>query len=110
MEQILEENQIIGKTIKSIGYGENAFCIVFTDNTFGIVKGTGYGDWDVEYSNDTINLEPDEFNAHNLEKMGLITRLEASQAIRASRKKQRERREQSERDTYERLKRKFDSQ
>jgi hypothetical protein len=80
MKQILEENGIIGKTIKATSYGDNEFCITFTDETFCIVKGTGYEDNDVEFSNEKINLEPNLYNARDLFKMGFISEDEAEKA------------------------------
>lgn len=80
MKQILKEEEIVGKTIKSNGYGDNAFCLIFTDETFCIIKGSGWDENDVEFSDEEINLKPTLWNGSYLVDMGLISKEEAKEA------------------------------
>ena len=79
MKQILKEEEIVGKTIKSNGYGDNAFCLIFTDGTFCIIKGSGWDENDVEFSDEEISLAPTLRNVSYLSGMGLITKEEAKE-------------------------------
>lgn len=78
MKQILEEEELIGKTIKSNGYGNNDFCLVFTDETFCIINGLGWDDdIAVGLSDNEINMTPDSFfYVNELFRMGLISEQE----------------------------------
>ena len=80
MKQILKEKEIVGKTIKSTGYGDNAFCLIFTDKTFCIIKGSGWDENDVEFSDEEINLTPTLWSGSYLFGMGLITKEEEKEA------------------------------
>jgi len=60
MKQLLREEDIIGRTIKSTGYSDNVFCLIFTDDTFCIVRGDGE---DVYISDDKIDLTLFSWNA-----------------------------------------------
>jgi len=109
MIQILKENEIVGKTIKSIGYGDNAFCIIYTDDTFCIISGTGWDNNEVEFSEEKIVLEPYNWNAANLAMMGLISRSEADDVIAKHKLKQEKLINDTEYKRYLALKKKFDN-
>ena len=107
MEQILKEDDIIGKTIKSNGYGDNAFCLVFTDNTYCIIKGSGYDENDVEFSDEGISLKPTLWNAEYLVAMGLVSNDEAEEAKRNEELENEQKEKEKEYKQYLKLKMKF---
>jgi len=115
MKQILKEEEIVGKTIKSAKYGDNAFCLIFTDESFCIIQGSGYDENDVELSDDEIYLIPTDYNISNLLGMRLITPEEAEiakQKIEDKKKKDKskgaKKKRESEYQNYLKLKAKYE--
>ena len=107
MKQILKEDDIVGKTIESNGYGDNAFCLKFTDKTFCIIKGSGWEENDVELSDNLINQTPDSYNADDLAEMGIISKVEAKNIKEKASTDRAEREYEGEYKTYLYLKSKF---
>ena len=108
MKQILKEEEIVGKTIKSNGYGDNAFCLIFTDDTFCVINGSGYDENDVEFCNDEITTTPTLWNGDDLVNMGLCSIEEAETAKENERKENLKNKEQKEYNEYVKLKNKYE--
>jgi len=56
MKQILEEDKLVGKTIKVIGHADNAFALFFTDETFAVFR--GWDDGSVELMDEIYSSGP----------------------------------------------------
>lgn len=72
MKQIKEEEHLKFKTIKKTGYSYNKLFLFFTDDTFCIFSGSGWGDFDVEINNEDFETEPNTGNYADLKEIGLI--------------------------------------
>lgn len=108
MKQILQDECLIGKTIKSTGYADNTYALFFEDETFAIFRGCGWDEKDVELMSDKFNLTPGQYNCDELLEIGIIDQEEHDKFWVGHHKKLKVEKEQEQRKLYEDLKAKFD--
>ena len=106
MKQILKREELIGKTIKSSGYGDDVLCVVFTDSSFCIVE-LGYSG--PEMSGEEISLMPSGWSSSYLIDMGLISQGDWDKAIRNLEEEENKLKKAKEYEKYLILKAKFEN-
>jgi len=72
MIQIKEAQELVGKTIVRTAYTENKFFLFF-ENHFAIFSGCGYGDYDVELSDEDYDITPSKYNIYHLFQAGFVS-------------------------------------
>ncbi len=107
MKQLTKTNELIGKTIKRNAYLENKLFFFFTDDTFCIVKGCGWEEWDVELSSDEFNTEPSDYYLDDLKEIGLLEEEKYLQLKAELNKREKESEKKHELDKLAELKKKY---
>ncbi len=108
MKQIIEEKDLIGKTILKTGYSYNRFMLYLSDECFAIFRGCGWDSKDVELMDEKFPLTPTVSNCYELQELGVITKQEMDKVYSDYKSKQQKAKEEKERQEYERLKSKFE--
>lgn len=108
MKQIIEESELVGKTIEKQGYADNTFALFFNDNTFSIFRGCGYESNDVELMEESYSLEPNIYNCYDLKELGVISEESYNKMLLAYKKERIIKESEQEKTLYQKLKAKFE--
>ncbi len=107
MKQITEADELAGKTIKRTAYLRNRLFFFFTDDTFCIASGCGWGDWDVKLSSDEFGTEPDDYNLYELYSIDLLEEEKYLELKAEKNKREKKEKKQSDIDKLKELKKKY---
>lgn len=107
MEQIKSMTEMEGKTIKRTAYTDNHLFFFFTDDTYAIAKGCGWEERDVEISDETYNLEPNDYNLYELKKIGILDEQQYQKLQGEKEKRSKEVKQKRELEKLAELKRKY---
>jgi hypothetical protein len=82
MKQIVDQKELIGKTIVRTGDASERFFIFFSDNTFCVLESAGWDDHYVQLDTDIFNQQPAGYGNEDLLELGFITKEQDDEARR----------------------------
>ena len=109
MKQIIEQKDLIGKTIQKTGYADNTFALFFDNEEYAIFRGCGWDSKDVELMEDEYSLDPTYMNCYELEELGVITVEEKCKIYEDRELEVKKIKEAKEKEEFNRLKLKYGS-
>lgn len=111
MEQLIKDEQLVGKTIARVAYIDNTYALFFTDDTYVIFRGCGWEEHDVQIMSEEYSLVPKTiWQAWDLKGLGVITEEEYVKFSSEAEKRDIKAKIQREKDLLMELKAKYESE
>lgn len=79
--QIFDENDLVGKTIRSTDYDDDRYYIAFTDNTFVTLEANAYLNYGETEASISISQTERDYIDYSLKTIGIITTEEYDKAF-----------------------------
>lgn len=107
MEQLKKSGDLIYRKIERTNYTDNHFFLFFTDDTFCVFRGCGWGERDVELMDEDFYTEPNSYNYKELHELGFITFQQKAEYDALFAKQERDKEISQELETLKKLKSKY---